>query len=293
MTKHDGRWNRKGKASMHRVTDPLQEWLQNRGCPYPNDSASGSGLMARKQRMKALISRRWSPFDLHEADALGDYGVIRVLLVQCRLIRRRCFLPYCFHDVWLSDTSLVAARARGRSVWNPRGAREAVDMNGHVLVLNQDYSALTVCNVQRAVILMHLQKVHLVESVDNEYVRSPSTEIPWPSIVRLKSYAQVPYKRVMLSRKNVLKRDGGTCQYCGVENNLTIDHVVPKSRGGRDSWENLVAACVSCNNQKGDRTPEEAGMQLARQPFRPSYVMFLRDFAGPIDEDWKPYLFLS
>jgi len=166
-------------------------------------------------------------------------------------------------------------------------------VNGHVLVLNQDYSALTVCNVQRAVILMHLQKVHLVESVDGAYVRSPSTKVPWPSIVRLKQYAQVPYKRVMLSRKNVLKRDQRTCQYCGTESNLTIDHVVPKSRGGRDTWENLVAACVSCNNEKGDRTPEEAGMQLARQPFRPSYVMFLRDFAGAVDEDWKPYLFLS
>ena len=166
-------------------------------------------------------------------------------------------------------------------------------MSGHVLVLNQDYSALTVCGVQRAILLMHLQKVHLVESVDGRYVRSPSTRFPWPSIVRLKTYAQVPYKRVMLSRKNVLKRDQNTCQYCGRERNLTIDHVVPKSRGGRDTWENLVAACVSCNNQKGDRTPEEAGMELARQPFRPSYVMFLRDFAGTIDEDWKPYLFLS
>lgn len=166
-------------------------------------------------------------------------------------------------------------------------------MNGHVLVLNQDYSALTVCNVQRAVVLMHLQKVHLVEAVEGQYIRSPSTKVPWPSIVRLKEYAQVPYKRVMMSRKNVLKRDQHTCQYCGTERNLTIDHVVPKSRGGRDTWENLVAACVTCNNRKGDRTPEEADMELAREPFRPSYVMFLRDFAGTVDEDWKPYLFLS
>ena len=78
-----------------------------------------------------------------------------------------------------------------------------------------------------------------------------------------------------------------------VESNLTIDHVVPKSRGGRDTWENLVAACVACNNQKGDRTPEEADMDLNRRPFRPSYVMFLRDFAGDIRDTWKPYLFLS
>ena len=166
-------------------------------------------------------------------------------------------------------------------------------MNGHVLVLNQDYSALTVCSVERAIVLMHLQKVHLVEAAEEQHVRSPSVEMPWPSIVRLKEYANVPYKRVMLSRKNVLKRDQNTCQYCGAQANLTIDHIVPKSRGGRDTWENLVAACVTCNNQKGDSTPEEAGMELTRRPFRPSYVMFLRDFAGEIEDTWKPSLFLS
>ncbi len=166
-------------------------------------------------------------------------------------------------------------------------------MNGHVLVLNQDYSALTVCSVQRAIVLMHLQKVHLVESVDGKAVRSPSTRMPYPSIVRLKAYARIPYKRVMLSRKNVLKRDHHTCQYCGSRDRLTIDHIRPKSRGGRDTWENLVAACVTCNNRKGDMTPEEAGMELNREPFRPSYVMFIRDFVGNLDDTWKPYLFLS
>nr|WP_228702796.1 HNH endonuclease [Salisaeta longa] len=162
-----------------------------------------------------------------------------------------------------------------------------------MLVLNQDYSALTVCSVERAVVLVHLQKVHVVESVPGQYIRSPSTHLPWPSIVRLKSYARVPFKRVMLSRRNILKRDRHTCQYCGAKDRLTIDHVLPKSRGGRDTWENLAAACVACNNRKGDRTPEEANMTLAREPFRPSYVMFLRDFAGAVKDTWKPYLFLG
>lgn len=166
-------------------------------------------------------------------------------------------------------------------------------MNGHVLVLNQDYSALTVCSVERAVILMHLQKVHLVEALPDKKVRSPSVKIPWPSIVRLKAYVRIPYKRVMLSRKNVLRRDRHTCQYCGSKRRLTIDHVMPKSRGGRDTWENLVAACVPCNNRKGDATPEEAGMELRREPFRPSHVMFIRDFVGSVDDTWKPYLFLT
>ncbi len=166
-------------------------------------------------------------------------------------------------------------------------------MKGHVLVLNQDYSALTVCSVERAVVLMHLQKVHLVEAHDQRFVRSPSTRLPWPSIVRLKGYVRVPYKRVMLSRKNVLRRDRHACQYCGSRQRLTIDHVQPRSRGGKDTWENLATACVPCNNRKGNRTPKEAGMKLRREPFRPSYVMFLRDFVGSVNEGWKPYLFLT
>jgi 5-methylcytosine-specific restriction endonuclease McrA len=166
-------------------------------------------------------------------------------------------------------------------------------MNGHVLLLNQDYSALTLCTVRRAVVLMLLDKVELVDAVSDQYVRSPSRRVPWPSIVRLKDYASVPYKRVMLTRRNVLQRDGHECQYCGSKSHLTVDHVHPKSRGGRDTWENLVAACVRCNNRKGDRTPSEADMSLKRKPFRPSYVMFIRDRVDDMREAWKPYLFLS
>jgi 5-methylcytosine-specific restriction endonuclease McrA len=103
----------------------------------------------------------------------------------------------------------------------------------------------------------------------------------------------VPYKRIMLSRKNVLRRDRMRCQYCNGRDRLTIDHVMPKSRGGKDTWENLVAACTRCNNRKGNRTPEEANMRLLRKPFRPSHVMFIRDYMGTLDETWKPYLFLA
>lgn len=166
-------------------------------------------------------------------------------------------------------------------------------MNGHVLLLNQDYSALTVCSVERAVILVLLRKAEMVEALPDRFVRSPSTRVPWPSIIRLKAFVRVPYKRVMLSRKNVLRRDKHRCQYCGNKRDLTVDHVLPKSRGGRDTWENLVAACNRCNNRKGDRTPDEAGMPLARRPFRPSYVMFIRDYVGTMQDAWKPYLFLQ
>lgn len=166
-------------------------------------------------------------------------------------------------------------------------------MSGYVLVLNLDYSALTICSVERAVILVHLQKADLVEALPDRFVRSPSCKFPWPSIVRLKGYVKVPYKRVMISRKNILRRDRFRCQYCGSRDRLTIDHVMPKSRGGRDRWDNLVAACTPCNNRKGNRTPDEAGMRLARKPFRPNHVMFIRDYIGSVDDTWKPYLFLA
>ena len=166
-------------------------------------------------------------------------------------------------------------------------------MNAHVLVLNQDFSALTVCSVQRAVILVHLHKADVVEALPRRRMRSTSVSLPWPSIVRLRYYVRVPYRGIMLSRKNILRRDGHACQYCGTRERLTVDHVLPKSRGGTDTWKNLVAACIRCNNRKGNRTPEEAGLSLRRSPFRPSHVMFIRDYVGTLEETWKPYLFMN
>lgn len=165
-------------------------------------------------------------------------------------------------------------------------------MSGHVLVLNQDYSALTLCSVERAMILIILHKADLVEALPGHVVRSPSHQFPWPSIVRLKGYVAVPYKRIMISRKNVMRRDRFRCQYCGSHERLTVDHVLPKSRGGKDTWENLVTACTPCNNKKGNRTPDEADMPLVRKPFRPTNIMFIRDYVGSVHDTWKPYLFL-
>lgn len=166
-------------------------------------------------------------------------------------------------------------------------------MRGHVLVLNQDYRALSLCSVERAIVLLHLHKVDLVEAAPDRFVRSPSTQMPWPSIIRLKGYIRLPYKKVMLTRKNVFRRDAHRCQYCDSTDRLTIDHVIPRSRGGRDTWENLVAACTPCNSKKGSMTLDEAMMPLRRKPFRPSHVMFIRDYVGSLDEAWKPYLFLA
>jgi 5-methylcytosine-specific restriction endonuclease McrA len=166
-------------------------------------------------------------------------------------------------------------------------------LSGHVLVLNHDYRALCVCSVERAVILLILRKAELVHAEEGRALRSSRVHHPWPSIVRLKVYVHVPYKKIMLSRRNILRRDRHHCQYCGSGDRLTLDHVLPKSRGGKDTWENLVAACVPCNNRKGNRTPEEAGMPLTRRPFRPSHVMFIRDYIGQLDDTWKPYLYLA
>ncbi|HEX9951722.1 MAG TPA: HNH endonuclease [Rubricoccaceae bacterium] len=166
-------------------------------------------------------------------------------------------------------------------------------LTGHVLVLNADFQALSVCSVERAVVLVLLRKADLVEAHAGRALRAATTTLPWPSVVRLRGYVRVLYRKVLLTRRNLLRRDGHACQYCGATERLTLDHVLPRSRGGPETWENLVAACTRCNNRKGSRTPEEAGMALHRPPFRPSHVMYMRDFLGETEEAWKPYLFAA
>ncbi|MFQ6617067.1 MAG: HNH endonuclease, partial [Fidelibacterota bacterium] len=140
-------------------------------------------------------------------------------------------------------------------------------MNRHVLVLNQNYEPMHVCNVKRAVTMIYLGKAQIIEK-ESDWVRSVSLAIPFPSVVRLEEYIRTPYREdIILSRKNILKRDRHRCQYCGNGNvPLTVDHVIPKVKGGLESWDNLVCACIECNNRKGNRTPEEAGMKLIRRP---------------------------
>ena len=163
-----------------------------------------------------------------------------------------------------------------------------------MLVLNHNYEPLSICNVKKAVILLYLGKAELIAACDGRSLHSVYMTMPYPSIVRLSVYIRVPYKKIVLSRKNILRRDGHRCQYCGkTEAVLTVDHVVPKAKGGPDTWENLVAACVQCNNSKGDRSPHDAQMKLLRKPIRPNHVMFIRHFVGAVDEHWKPYLFMN
>ena len=137
-------------------------------------------------------------------------------------------------------------------------------LDNRVLVLNQNYEPMSVCSARRAVILLYLDKAEMIER-NHELIHSVSQTMPLPSIVRLSRFVRVPRKRVLLNRKNILKRDQHQCQYCGRrESQLTVDHVMPRVRGGKDTWENLVCACMRCNTKKGNRTPHEAGMTLLR-----------------------------
>ncbi|HFE52841.1 MAG TPA: HNH endonuclease [Bacteroidetes bacterium] len=166
-------------------------------------------------------------------------------------------------------------------------------LSRRVLMLNRNYEPMSVVSARKAIILLYLGKAEVVERYDL-WVHSVSTRMPVPSIVRLVSYVRIPHRRVVLTRKNIIKRDNRQCQYCGTRTGpFTVDHVIPKDRGGTDSWENLVCACVRCNSRKGNRTPEEAGMRLLRKPKKPNHLFFIQHLIGVYDERWKPYLFMN
>jgi 5-methylcytosine-specific restriction endonuclease McrA len=170
-------------------------------------------------------------------------------------------------------------------------------LNSSVLVLNRFYMVIRVVNVRRAMTLLYRSCAEVI-SIDNgsyfnydfetwcelsqitsldkqddeEYIRAVNFEIQVPRIVRLTRYDKVPRSVVRFNRKNLFARDDHRCQYCGQAkptNQLSLDHVVPRSMGGRTSWENIVCSCTSCNSRKGGRTPEQAGMDLLKIPRRP------------------------
>lgn len=165
--------------------------------------------------------------------------------------------------------------------------------SGKVLVLNQSYEPISVCSPKKALLLCLLMKAEIVEVRKGLSIRTISTSFQYPSVIRLSGYVKRPFKSIVLSRKNILRRDDFRCQYCGSKkSDLTIDHILPRSRGGKDTWENLVTACTSCNSKKGCRTPEEARMPLQSTPKKPNHIMFIRQYLGIADENWKQFLFI-
>lgn len=163
-----------------------------------------------------------------------------------------------------------------------------------VLVLNQTYEPLHICDVKRAITLILQQKASVVQTVDHLYVHTISQSYPVPSVIRIHQYIHVHHWEAVLNKTNIFRRDNYTCQYCGARNvPMTIDHVIPKVRGGGDTWTNLVTACVACNNRKGNHLPEEIGFKLLNTPRQPHKIHTMQRFlAAPIDE-WRQYLFLK
>ena len=164
-------------------------------------------------------------------------------------------------------------------------------MNSSVLVLNANYEPLNVCDTRRAVGLLVTGKAMMVAN-GRGYIYTSRTRFPKPSVIRLASMVHRPRPRVKLTKREVFRRDNFTCQYCGRQtSHLTIDHVIPRHRGGGHRWDNLVAACPQCNRQKGGRSSAEAHMPLRRRPAEPSptaYYLFGRHLQD--NEDWREFI---
>lgn len=172
------------------------------------------------------------------------------------------------------------------------GAAAVRAIGGRVLVLNATYEPINVCTVRRATVLLLKARAELVERSD-ELLHSERMVLDRPVVIRLVTYVRIPrdIHRRKITRKAVLARDSWTCQYCGTQRSgLTVDHVIPRSRGGQSSWENIVAACGPCNRRKGNRLPVEIQMHPSCTPKAPGPHVFIRIAAPRVPPSWEPYL---
>jgi len=164
-----------------------------------------------------------------------------------------------------------------------------------VLVLNSTFEPLHFTGAKRAITLLLSGKAEAVEASPRA-LRSPSRVFPLPAVIRLATYIRKPFvERVAFNKKNILRRDGYTCQYCTRRGEkLTVDHVVPRSRGGPSTWTNVVAACLRCNLHKGNRSPEEARLRLIREPSHPQFLfsaqLLRHPHATSFLDSWRKYL---
>lgn len=163
-------------------------------------------------------------------------------------------------------------------------------INASVLVLNQNFQPLNVCTAKRAVVLVDVGKAELLETGLGK-IRTPMISLPVPSVIRLNNLIRRPILPKRLSRKEVFHRDRYLCLYCGSEpKRLTIDHVVPRSKGGRHVWGNVVTACMSCNHLKAGRTPKEAGMRLKAEVEAPRVTPYSFFENRPLEEQWLKFI---
>ncbi len=172
---------------------------------------------------------------------------------------------------------------------------------GRVLLLNgQSWEPLSIITIPRAINLLLAEKAVVIEQTD-QFLRTVRDRFPIPSVIALRTYINVPRRQAHWSRRGVLMRDSYTCIYCGVQpgavvkgkmlvkSDFTVDHVIPKSRGGKDQWGNTACACYICNHRKGDRLPHEAGMRMKWEPKTPR-TSYLVVAIGSGQENWRRYI---
>ena len=166
-------------------------------------------------------------------------------------------------------------------------------MNNAVLVLNQNYEPLNVCNVRRAIVLVIGGKAEILEA-GKHGLATPNAVFDAPSVIRLMYMIKRPRPRVKLTRREIFIRDDFTCQYCGMRgHDLTIDHIVPRSRGGLHAWDNVVASCKACNHRKGGKSVAEARMTLRNSPHEPRaglYYTIERRLDFSMQDTWQKFL---
>lgn len=155
-----------------------------------------------------------------------------------------------------------------------------------VLVLNSDYTPLNVTSIRRGFILVIKGKAEVLRQ-DADNIVTSIGEFVRPLIIRLLSYVRFKTKPIKLNRKRIFKRDNNECVYCGSKRNLTIDHIMPRSRGGKNTWSNLVTCCSNCNLKKGNRTPEEASMRMNYKAYEPT--IFSSIISVDVEELWGDY----
>jgi 5-methylcytosine-specific restriction endonuclease McrA len=174
----------------------------------------------------------------------------------------------------------------------PGLSRASVRVNvSQVLVLNASYEPLNITTWKRAMVMVLMGKA---EGLEHDRRRQLRPNVHQPTVIRLRQFVRVPYRQMPLTRRNVFQRDDHHCQYCGNGNDpLSIDHVLPRSRGGADVWENVTTACLACNVRKGNRTPREAGMPLRQEPRRPLSTPSFearRRMGNGLNAEWEKYL---
>jgi len=152
-----------------------------------------------------------------------------------------------------------------------------------VLVLNSDYTPINITSVYRGFKLVLMGKAEILKSSENPIITSTKI-FSRPLIVRLLNYVKYRVHKLKINRNRLFKRDGHECVYCGSKRNLTVDHIIPKSKGGQNTWTNLITCCFNCNTRKGDRTPEQAGMKMRFNPYEPTF--FSETIVSSLEEVW-------